>query len=49
MSVRKRAWTTRLGERKEAWIVDYIDQQGARHIHTFARKKDANDITTRCG
>jgi integrase len=42
MSVRKRVWTTRLGERKEAWIVDYSDQQGARHIHTFARKKDAD-------
>jgi hypothetical protein len=29
--------------RQEAWIVDYRDQQGARHIHTFARKKDADD------
>jgi integrase len=43
MSVRKRSWTTRLGEPKEAWIVDYTDQQGARHIHTFARKKDASE------
>jgi integrase len=43
MSVRKRVWTTRTGERKEAWIVDYSDQQGARHIHTFARKKDADE------
>jgi integrase len=43
MSVRKRAWTTSRGEKKEAWIVDYTDQQGARHIHTFARKKDADE------
>ena len=42
MSVRKRTWRTRTGEAKEAWIVDYTDQQGARHIHTFARKKDAD-------
>ena len=41
MSVRKRAWVTRNGESREAWIVDYTDQEGARHIHTFARKKDA--------
>jgi integrase len=42
MSVRKRVWTTRRGERREVWITDYTDQQGARHIHTFARKKDAD-------
>lgn len=42
MSVRKRVWTTSKGERKEAWIVDYIDQGGDRHIETFARKKDAD-------
>jgi integrase len=42
MSVRKRTWTTRKGEDKEAWIVDYTDQGGERHIHTFARKKDAD-------
>ncbi len=43
MSVRKRTWTTRKGERKEAWIVDYTDQHGNRHIETFQRKKDADD------
>ena len=42
MSVRKREWMTRNGERKEAWIVDYADQQGERHIQTFSRKKDAD-------
>jgi integrase len=42
MSVRKRTWTTRSGERREAWIVDYSDQRGKRHIETFDRKKDAD-------
>jgi integrase len=44
MSVRKRTWTTRKGEQKESWIVDYIDQGGDRHIQTFTRKKDADDF-----
>jgi integrase len=39
MSVRKRKW----GEGKEAWIVDYTDQNGERHIRTFDRKKDADE------
>lgn len=43
MSVRKRTWTTRLGEQKESWIVDYVDQQGDRHIQTFERKKEADE------
>jgi integrase len=47
MSVRKRAWTTMQGESREAWIVDYTDQQGGRHIHTFARKKDADEYHDR--
>jgi integrase len=47
MSVRKREWTTRQGESREAWIVDYTDQQGGRHIHTFARKKDADEYHDR--
>jgi integrase len=49
MSVRKRQWTTRAGEPREAWIVSYTDQDGDRHIHTFARKKDADayDATVR--
>ena len=42
MSVRKRTWTTRKGEEREAWIVDYVDRQGDRHIETFARKKEAD-------
>jgi integrase len=42
MSVRKREWITRKGEHKTAWIVDYFDQDGDRHIRTFERKKDAD-------
>jgi integrase len=41
MSVRKRVWTTRKGETKEAWIIDY-SVNGSRHIETFERKKDAD-------
>ena len=47
MSVRKRKWTTRNGEAKEAWIVDYFDQEGDRHIQTFERKKDADAYARR--
>ena len=39
MSVRKRTWKNSKGEKKEAWIVDYRDQQGARRIlHSRARR-----------
>jgi desulfoferrodoxin (superoxide reductase-like protein) len=43
MSVRKRSWTTQSGEAKEAFVVDYTDQNGERHIQTFDRKKDADE------
>lgn len=42
MSVRKRRWTTSKGEEKTAWVVDYVDQEGARRLKTFAKKKDAD-------
>ena len=42
MSVRKRKWITSKGEGKEAWVVDYTDMQGDRHVETFAKKKDAD-------
>jgi integrase len=44
MSVRKRTWTTRKGEQRESWIVDYADQLGERHIQTFSRKKEADEF-----
>ncbi|MGB6768494.1 MAG: site-specific integrase [Methyloceanibacter sp.] len=55
MSVRKRTWTNAKGEQREAWIVDYRDRQGDRHIETFTRKKDADakhaevDVSVRSG
>ena len=42
MSVRKRVWKGSDGEPKEAWVVDYVDQHGDRHIKTFAKKRDAD-------
>src|SRR5262249_8673148 len=42
VSVRKRVWKSPNGETKEAWVVDYRDQRGDRHLKTFARKKDAD-------
>ena len=42
MSVRKRIWKTTKGEERTAWIVDYVDQDGDRHIETFQKKKDAD-------
>lgn len=42
MSVRKRKWTTATGEDKEAWVVDYVDQAGARRLKTFGKKKEAD-------
>ena len=41
MSIRRRCWNGPDGAAKEAWVVDYADQHGKRHIKTFARKKDA--------
>jgi integrase len=42
MSVRKRKWTTSLGEPREAWVVDYADQEGDRVLKTFEKKKEAD-------
>jgi integrase len=42
VSVRKRVWKGPNGEAKEAWVVDYVDQHGDRHLKTFARKRDAD-------
>ena len=43
MSVRRRKWTTKSGEPREAWVVAYTDATGKRHIETFERKKDADN------
>ena len=41
MSVRRRSWVTKAGQRRSAWLVDYADR-GARHVTTFERKRDAD-------
>jgi integrase len=38
--VRKRVWTNKKGEHT-AWVADYFDQEGKRHIKTFATKREA--------
>jgi integrase len=42
MAVWKRKWQTSLGEDREAWVIEYRDGDGHRHLETFARKKDAD-------
>ena len=42
MSVRKRTWKSPSGEMREAWVVDYVDQHGDRHLKTFTKKRDAD-------
>src|SRR6476619_6765949 len=42
MSVRKRIWKSPNGESREAWVVDYVDQCGERHLKTFVKKRDAD-------
>jgi integrase len=49
MAIRKRVWRTTNGQRREAWVVDYSDQAGDRHIETFARKKDADAYHAKVG
>jgi integrase len=41
-TVRKRRWRNRAGE-QVAWVADYFDQHGKRHIKTFALKKKADE------
>jgi integrase len=42
MSVRKRNWTTAVGEERSAWVLDYKDREGKRRSETFDRKKEAD-------
>lgn len=41
MAIRRRTWTTKAGERREAWVLDYYDRHGDRHTETYARRRDA--------
>jgi integrase len=45
MSIRKRTWKSNDTE-QTAWVVDYIDQHGARRLKTFTLKKDAEAWAT---
>ncbi|HIJ62253.1 MAG TPA: site-specific integrase [Rhodospirillaceae bacterium] len=40
-SVRKRTWTSG-GKERTAWVVDYFDQHGKRHLKTCRTKKEAD-------
>jgi len=40
-TVRKRTWNKGTPNEKTAWIADYFDQQGDRHIKTFPRQAEA--------
>ena len=40
-TVRKRSWQSK-GETRTAWVADYFDQGGKRHLKTFATKKAAD-------
>ncbi|MDX0127371.1 tyrosine-type recombinase/integrase [Sinorhizobium meliloti] len=44
MSVRKREWVTPKGEKKSAWVVDYVDTKGKRRLKTFKLKKEADQF-----
>lgn len=46
MSVRKRSWTSG-GTQKSAWVVDYTDSAGRRHLETFATKREADAAQAR--
>jgi len=41
MSVRKRTWVTGKGVERAAFVVDYVDGVGGRHLKTFDKEKDA--------
>jgi integrase len=48
MAIRKRIWTTRRGEQREAWIFDY-SHHGTRHQETFATKREALEARDQVG
>src|SRR5262245_42669433 len=42
MAVRNHLWTTRKGEERSTWLVNYADGAGVRRAKFFAKKKDAD-------
>src|SRR5262249_37632344 len=49
MSVRKREWVTSKGETRQAFIADYVDREGNRHIKTFAKQSEAKAYSETVG
>jgi integrase len=49
MSIRKRTWVSAKKGKRDAWVVDYTDQDGRRRLRTFQRKSEAEQFaaTTR--
>lgn len=47
MSIRQRTWTTKTGEKKTAWAVDYVDQNKKRHLKSFDKLKDAKAFASK--
>jgi integrase len=45
-TIRKRSWTDRGGEQRQAWLVDYRDAAGKRRSKQFGRKRDAEAWST---
>jgi integrase len=43
-SVRKRTWNKGTPKEKTAWVADYFDQEGKRHIKTCKTKKEADSF-----
>lgn len=43
-SVRKREWIAPTGEKKQAWVVDYVDGEGKRRLKTCRSKKAADAV-----
>lgn len=46
-TVKRRAWTSASGERREAWRVRYVDQHGETRTRQFALKRDADAFRIR--
>ncbi len=46
-TIKKRSWTNRRGEHKEAWQLRYVDAQGTERSKQFTKKGDASAYLTR--
>lgn len=46
-SIRKRSWTTPKGEKRDAWRVRYVDNEGKGRTRQFDRKREAEVFRTK--